>query len=385
MNTSQTVYIAGIGTTSFGRHTDRSMQSLVEEAWGAAREDSGLTGADVSSVFFGNAAQGVLWGQEMIRGQVALKGTDLAGKPVVNVENACASGSSAAFLAYSAVASGAVETAVAVGAEKLLHPDKARSFAAIESGTDLSLALEGPESSGSVMMAAYAAEADKYARKFVPVDEALAEIAVKNRRHAAANPAAQYRELISREEVLNGRMVAAPLRMLMCSPLTDGAAAIVFSSKAPGAQPDVRVSGMAMAGHRPGGTVVAEATVRALAAAGIGVGECDVLQMHDACAFAELKQMEDIGLVGPGEAVSAVLAGETAVGGGFPINTDGGLLSRGHALGATGLAQLIELTRQLRGEATGRQVDGARTALAANSGGWMGDDYAAAVSTVLQI
>jgi acetyl-CoA acetyltransferase len=176
-----------------------------------------------------------------------------------------------------------------------------------------------------------------------------------------------------------------PLRLLMCSPITDGSAAIVFSAYPPTARsrPLVEVRSCSISSYRPRRSVVTEAAGRALAAAGVSASECDVLQLHDACAFAELKQMEEIGLVPYGQAASSTLAGETGVGGSIPINTDGGLLSRGHPLGATGIAQIAELSMQLRGEAYGRQVNGARTAMAVNAGGWMGDDYAAAVVTVL--
>jgi acetyl-CoA acetyltransferase len=154
------VAVAGIATTPFGKHLDRSLGSLAAEAVAAAVADAGLTPADVQSAVFANAAAGVLSGQEMIRGQVALKDTGLAGIPVINTENACASGSSAAHLAWLSVASGQADVAIAVGAEKLFHPDKQRSFAAIESGTDRSLSLEGqPVDGGSVMMGSYAAEA----------------------------------------------------------------------------------------------------------------------------------------------------------------------------------------------------------------------------------
>lgn len=380
------VYASGVGTSSFGKHLDRSLGDLAADAWNKAAKDAGIVADDVDYVIFSNAANGVMTGQEMIRGQVALKGTGLAGKPLVNTENACASGGSATHLAWLTVASGVADVAVAIGAEKLFHQDKARSFAAIESGTDRSLSLAEPGASGSVMMNAYATEARDYAKRYGDVDQALAQIAVKNRRHASDNPDAQFQQLITADDVLASRSVAPPLRLLMCSPLTDGAAAVVFTASSPSdATRRVRVLASELGSYRDGAAVVRDVAHKAYASSGIGALDLDVVQVHDACAYAELVQMEELGLVRPGEAIEAVLAGESAVGGAFPINTDGGLLSRGHALGATGLAQIAELVVQLRGTASARQVERARRAMSVSAGGWMGHDYAAAAVTMLAL
>jgi acetyl-CoA acetyltransferase len=380
------VYAAGVATTPFGRHLDRTLGSLAAEAAQGALDDAGLAHSDVQWVVFANAAEGVLSGQEMIRGQVALKDTPLAGLPIFNTENACASGSAAAHLAWLAVASGHVDRAIAVGAEKLFHPDKTRSFAAIESGTDLSLDTEGLHpGQGSVMMGAYAAEARRYADRHGDVAKALAAIAVKNRGYAAHNPHAQFRSPVTIADVEASREVALPLRLLTCSPLSDGAAAIVFTADPASRtdRPDVRLAGCVAVSHGGDRPCVERAAQAAYARAAVTAQDVDVFQLHDACAFAELLQYEQVGITRPGEAVAAVLDGRTGPGGDAPVNTDGGLLSRGHALGATGLAQLGELVRQLRGEAGERQVSAPRLALSVNSGGWMGDDYATAFATVL--
>lgn len=381
------VEVAGVATTPFGKHLDRTLGSLAAAAVDDALADAGLTAADVGAVVFSNAAAGVLSGQEMIRGQVALKDTGLVGLPIINTENACASGSSAAHLAWMMVASGQADVAMAVGAEKLFHPDKERSFAAIESGTDLSLRSERNVAGGSVMMGAYAAEARAYAARHGDLDDALAAVAVKNRAFAHTNPNAQFRELIDPTDVASSREVAAPLRLLTCSPLTDGAAAAVFrahqSDGDRAERPRVTVAGSHVMSYRPGDPVVARAASATYRAAGVRASEIDVFQLHDACAFAELLQYEQVGIAAPGTAPAAVLEGRTAAGGDAPVNTDGGLLSRGHALGATGLAQIAELTQQLEGRAADRQVVDARLGMAVNSGGWMGDDYAASVATLL--
>jgi acetyl-CoA acetyltransferase len=382
------VEVAGVGSTDFGKHLDRTLGSLAREAVDLALTDAGLEADDVEAVMFSNAAAGVLSGQEMIRGQVALKGSGLEGRPVINTENACASGSTAAHLAWLSVASGQVDVAIAVGAEKLFHPDKARSFAAIESGTDLELSgPSGEVAGGSVMMGSYGAEARAYADRHGDVTDALAAIAVKNRHFASQNPHAQFQQPLTTEDVAASRLVADPLRLLTCSPLTDGAAAIVFrAADAAGKTAksrSVRVGVSTMSSYRPGHSVVETAVQRTYRNGDLGPSDIDVFQLHDACAFAELVQYELVGIAAPGQGVKAVLEGRTGPGGDKPVNTDGGLLSRGHALGATGLAQLIEITYQLRAEAGERQVPGARTGMVVNAGGWMGDDYATTVATVL--
>ena len=168
--------------------------------------------------------------------------------------------------------------------------------------------------------------------------------------------------------------------------MSDGAAAIVFSAERPGSdRPAVQIVACESASYASGGSpLVTRGSRAAYEAAGLAVDDIDVFQLHDASAFAELLQYEQVGIAAPGEAITAALDGRTARGGRFPVNTDGGLLSRGHALGATGLAQLSELVRQLRGEAGDRQISGCRKAMSVNSGGWMGDDYAAVFATILE-
>lgn len=378
------VMIAGTGLTPFGRHLHRTLGQLAWQAASEALTEATLEPSQVDTVVFSNAAEGLLRGQEMIRGQVALKESPLAGKPLLNTENACASGAAALHIASLLVASGRAEVVLALGAEKLHHPDKGRSFAAIASGIDQ--ALDHTEvGSGSVMMDAYARQARMYAAAHgVDVELALARVAVKNRRFAADNPNAQFRDPITIEDVLGSREVALPLRLLMCSPMTDGAAAVVVTAKnrTPTDRPTVRLAASILGSHGTGERVVTQVARRAFIATGWSPRTVDVWQLHDASAQAELEQYEDVGLVSAGQGPAFVA--ELSRGEGPAINTDGGLLSRGHPLGATGLAQVTELTRQLQGRAGRRQREGARTAVAVNSGGWMGEDYAAAVVTALE-
>lgn len=378
------VFVSGCGMTAFGKHLDRSLGGLSREALDLALRDCDVPTTEIDYILYSNAAAGLITGQEMIRGQVALKGVDLRDVTIIDVESACSSGGSAAHLAWLAVASGRSEVAVALGAEKLMHPDKNRSFAAIEAGTDLELEAPTDVDGGSVMMGSYAQEARDYAAKYgQPVEDALAAIAVKNRAHASANPRAQFQKPITTDDVASSRLVADPLRLLTCSPLTDGAAAVVFTASPRGSATPVKVIATELRSYEPAGSVVQRAADAGYRASGFEPADIDVFQLHDACAFAELLQYEQIGIAEPGGGCEAVLEGATRIGGRAPVNTDGGLLSRGHALGATGLAMLVELTEQLQGRSGQRQVDGAARAMAVNAGGWMGHDYATTAVTVL--
>lgn len=385
MSAPDSVVLAGIGSTRFGKHLDRSIADLTQAAIMDALVDAGVEIPDVDCIIFANAAEGVMTGQEMIRGQVALSGSELAGPAVINVENACASGSTAVHLAALLVRSGQYGCVVVAGAEKLFHADKSRSFAAIEAGVDQGLDLSTVDAAGSVMMGCYAAEARAYQAAHGPVQEAMAAVAVKNRGFAATNPNAQYQAEVDASVVLNSRIVADPLRMLMCAPMTDGAAAVVVRSHdaAERLGRSVRIVDTRIAAYRPRTSVVSRAATAIYEATGITPHEVDVWQLHDACAFAELAQYEQVGIAQVGGGARAVLDGVTGLSGPSPVNTDGGLLSRGHPLGATGVSQLVELTRQLRGERGDAQVDSAELAMSVNGGGWMGDDYAVSVTTLL--
>ncbi len=419
------VYIAGAGMTAFGKFMDSSVRKLAEEAVAGALLDAQATPGDVEMAFFSNATAGILTGQEMIRGQVALRYTGVLGVPIVNVENACASASSAFYLAHMAVASGQVDIAMAIGSEKLTHPDKMRSFAAIGTAVDLdnlaaardalTRTLLGmgsaagidagspmpvgaeivPEkksdgSGKSPFMDVYAAMTRHYMEQSGATPEDFARIAVKNQGNGKLNPKAQYGGDITVDEVMSSRQISGPLTLLMCSPIGDGAAAIVLCSEDAarrlGAE-TVRVRATALVSGRdrtpdePG--AVERAVAKAYDMAGVGPEDLNVCEVHDAAAPAELMIYEELGLCGPGEGPKLLASGETALGGRVPVNPSGGLLAKGHPIGATGCAQLVELADQLRGRCGARQVQGAQVALAENGGGFLGTDPAAIVITVL--
>lgn len=388
--------VAGVGMTPFGRWLKRDLRSLTAEATAAALDDAGMDAPAIQSVFFGNCFAGALGGQDSIRGQVLLRDTGMQGAPIVNVENACASGASAFHLAWLAVASGQVDAAMAIGAEKLYHPEPERSFAALRTAIDVTdvdrieqrFDSHGAPGARSIFMDIYAEMAREYTKASGATATDYAVVAEKNHAHGALNPLAQYRQPTPREEVLASRTIVDPLTLLMCSPLGDGAAAVVVTTpeiaRRSGAAP-VRVLSTALSSGIRGeaARAVPAAASRAYELAGLGPSDFDVIELHDATAPAELILYEELGLCGAGEGPKLLADGATMLGGEFPVNTSGGLLSRGHPVGATGTAQLVELVVQLRGRAGDRQVPGARIGLAENSGGFLDPDVAVAAVTIL--
>ncbi len=391
------VLITGATMTRFGKFPETSLKRLAAEATEGALRDAGLGPDAVEMAFFANATAGLITGQEMVRGQTALRETGLLGIPIINVENACASASSAFHLAWMAVASEQCEVALAVGAEKLVHPDKQRSFEALAAAIDIErrdqledyvYGDDQHRGSGSLFMDIYALLARRYMERSGATERDFAQVAVKNHRHGALNPKAQYRDEVTLEEVLASRQISDPLRLLMCSPIGDGGAALVLCSAEHAARVDadpVRVRATALASGRDDNELVAaeRAAQKAYGQAGIGPEDVDVAEIHDAAASAELQIYEELGLCGYGEGPALLASGATALGGRVPVNPSGGLLSKGHPVGATGCGQLVELTEQLRGRAGARQVEGARVALAENAGGFLGPDQAAAAVTIL--
>ncbi|CAN7307567.1 thiolase family protein [Pseudorhodoferax sp. LjRoot39] len=385
------VVVAGVGMTPFGKFLERNLKSLSEQAVAAALADAGAGPQDVQCIYFGNAAAGVVDGQEMIRAQASLRHTGLAGKPMFNVENACASSSTALHLAWLAVASGQHETALVVGTEKLSHEDKAVSFGAFTRAVDQDepLPADVTRGSGSIFMDLYAAKTRKWMAQTGAEPADFARVCVKSRRAGALNPLAQFRKETSVEEVLASRMVSDPLTLFMCSSIGDGSAALFLCSedhaRRLGVRPVyLRASAIVSATGEPGAELVAVRAARAAyEQSGIGPADIHVAEVHDASAPAELIHYENLGLCAPGEAPALIRSGATDLGGRISVNPSGGLMSRGHPLGATGAAQIVELTQQLRGQAGPRQRPGAQVALAENNGGNMAGDSAVAVVTIL--
>ena len=392
------VMISGTGMTHFGKHMDATIRSLTTDALSQALADANATTDHVDTIFFGNAAAGLLTGQEMIPGQVALRESGLMGKPIINVENACASSSTAAHLAWLSVASGQCEVALAIGAEKMTNKDKSVPFKALIAAMDLEqikaeTGSDDPLEAGmapgrSGFMDIYAGKARKYMAEAGATIEDFAMVAAKSHKFGSLNPKAQFQKALSVEDILASRDIIDPLKLAMCSPIGDGAAVLVFTSedfvKKHGCDAVVAETITLVTGMPGGGPNCNDrASEKAYNAAGIGPEDIDVVELHDAASPAELMYIEELGLCGKGEGVKMIREGQTDLGGKVPVNTSGGLVAKGHPVGATGCAQIVELADQLRGRCGARQVEGAKVALAQNGGGWIEDDTAVTTLTVL--
>jgi acetyl-CoA acyltransferase len=374
--------IVGAGLTRFGKFPDATLRTMAHEAIAAALADAGILPHDVQAVFSGNAIAGLMTGQEMVRGQVVTRSIGLSGIPVVNVENACASGSTAVHLASTAVASGQYDLVLAFGAEKMTHPDKRRAALAVATALDLEEGFD--ESSASPFMDVYAAKVRTYLQNSEATVEDLGRVVVKAQRNGLLNPFAQYGGHVSFEQVLADPVISDPLTRMMCSPIGDGAAAVVVASRAVARRlgitsPVTIRASVLRSGSDPGSGDPAgcRAARAAYEEAGIGPHDLDVVELHDAAAPAELIRYESLQLAPRGEGCRLIRQGITELGGELPVNPSGGLLARGHPIAATGCAQIAELYRQLRGRAGDHQVEDARVGLADNGGGWVRGDSAA--------
>jgi acetyl-CoA acyltransferase len=406
-------FIVGVAMTPFGRFPDTPLSKLAARAVAEALADAGAAPAQAEAIVFANATQGALEGQHGIRGQAALDGSGFGNAPVINVENACASASTALNLAHVLVGSEAHDCVLAIGAEKMVTPDPAKSMAAFEGSWDLSRRQEtiddllamgrgatppmGAEANEphSVFMDVYAAFCRHHMGKFGTTQRQMAAVSAKNHGHSVHNARSQYRRSFSAEEVLAARLIVWPLTLPMCSPISDGAAAALVCSRAfaekLGALPRavrIRASVLMSGDHRDPDRlddhVARKASRRAYETAGLGPVDIDVVECHDATAFGEILQSEMLGFFDFGDGGPVAERGETRLGGRIPFNPSGGLESKGHPIGATGLGQVFELVGQLRSEAGPRQVENARIALAENGGGLRGVEEAAVAITILE-
>jgi acetyl-CoA acetyltransferase len=408
---SSDIYIVGVGMTRFGKFLDRTIKEFTAEAVNAALTDAGATIPDIEGAWFANAAQSTLEGQGSIPGEIALRNMGIQEIPVTNVENACASASTALDMAVTWLEAGRGGVALAIGAEKMFHTDKAKMFSVFDGGWDVHdveaatnrlLALgagmedpDGPEDTGprSVFMDVYAALAKFHMATFGTTQEQIAAVAAKNHVHSQFNPLSQYQAPMTVDEVMGARKVSWPLTLPMCSPISDGAAAAILCREDELHRFDrartVKIHATALrsgSDRKPDEFdrhVTARAARDAYEIAGLGPDDIDVAEVHDATAFAELQQIENLGFCEFGAGGALTQSGATSLGGKIPVNPSGGLESKGHPVGATGLAQVFELTTQLRGEAGGRQVEGARYAIAENGGGFHGIEEAIACVTIL--
>jgi acetyl-CoA acetyltransferase len=377
---SSQAHVAGVGMVPFRKWRDRSIESLGGEAVRAAIRDAGIRKEDVDEAFCGSTHGGSMIGQRVLRD------LGMTGMPITNVENACSSGSAALREAVTAIASGRSETVLVLGVEKL---------SGLGGGTLPLEASDKEVGQGMVMPALYAMRARRYMSDFDARPEHLAMVSVKARRMAAENRYAQYRDPVTVDEVLGSRMVTDPLTLFMCCPTGDGAAAVVLTTLSNirrwsclpvAVAASALQSGMSKTGARELSQSELTRRTAALAyeQAGLGPADVDMAEVHDAFAIAELMYYEALGFCEPGEAPRLLEADDTSIGGRIPVNPSGGLICRGHPLGATGVAQVAESVWQLRGQAGPRQIENCRVALThCTGGGISGLDHGACTIHVL--
>jgi len=407
------VHVAGVSMTHFGKHLERSLKDLAGEALTSVLEDANCEKGMLDAAFFGNCVQGHMEGQDMVRGEIALRSAGIEGIPVINVENACATASTAFHMAVNYVTAGVADIALAIGVEKMYSEDKDLMFSAFDGAWDvndvenvknnllnLGFGVEVPDGTTSprpysVFMDVYAGFSRMHMREYGTTQRQLAAIASKNHNHSTMNSRSQYQKAFTVDEILAAAPITYPLTLPMCSPVSDGAAAAIVCSedglkRIEGAQRrSVRVLASVLQSGSNREANDLEKHVSRLGAnkayeiAGLGPEDVDVAEVHDATATGEVIETEAIGLCPIGEGGIAGERGDTSLGGRVPVNPSGGLESKGHPIGATGLGQIYELVMQLRGETGERQVENARVAIAQNGGGICGYEEAVTCITLL--
>lgn len=369
------VLIAGIGSTPFGRHSDVAIQSLAIRAADAAIRESGVDRKEVGALYLGNFVSGPLTGQEVLAGLVA-DGLGLGQIPCTKVEGACASGGIAFRHAYLAVASGMCDVALAVGVEKMTHADTATTTAALNCAMD----NRSDGISGLTFPGLFGLAWQIHAERYGTTREQVSAVVSKNKANGLLNPLAQMGATVGSDQILQSPLICDPLRLYDCCPTSDGAAALLLvAAEKRSALASTPVAVMASAQTRGSARIAGhpdlctfDATVMAAEAAyaqaGISAKEVDFVELHDCFSIAEVIDTEDLGIVPRGHGGGYALEGRTQVGGDIPVNPSGGLLSKGHPVGATGLGQIYESVLQLRGQHP-NQVRDAAIGLTHNLGG----------------
>ncbi len=416
------VAVIGVGMTKFGRHLDKGIKDLVRETVENTVDDAGIENKDIEAAFVGSAAAGLMTGQEMIKAQVTLTAMGIEEIPMYNVENACASSSTAFHLARATVGAGLYDCALVVGFEKLYDKNKMKSFMALGSAVDVELLqaiLENPkniekmmpegiedilpkagkdifsEGSGqnrSIFMDMYAYYTRIIMEKYGLTQEHFAKIAVKSHKNGANNPHAQYQKVVTLEEVLNSGDVSFPLTKMMCSPIGDGAAGAIVCSKKKAAQfttkPIWVAASVLGSGKLSSRNIEDNVTTRlgpkVFEEAGVGPEDIDVVEVHDATSPSEITHLIDLKICPGEEAAKWIDEGYLEIDGKKPSNPSGGLATKGHPIGATGCGQIHEIVNQLRGTAGKRQVKDPKIGMTHNGGGILGLDAAAMALHILK-
>ena len=372
------VSIIGIGITKFGELWDKSLRQLGLETGLSAISDAGIKSKDIDALYIGNMAAGSTLQQEHVSALMA----DYCGLtdnhiPATRVEAASASGGLALRQAYMAIAGGFIDIAVVGGAEKMTDVSDSESSYTVSMGSD----EQWESKAGATFASLHAMMAQSHIDEYGTTREEMSAVSSKNHYHASMNPMAQFPFKVSNEAVSNSGIVSSPLRMLDCAPNSDGAAAVVLcaSDKASKyTKKEIKIIGSGQASdtlslhHRkylnrmPAIRIAAK---RAFKSCGKKPNDLDVIEIHDNFTISEIIALEEIGIFKRGKAGEKILKGETTIGGKIPVNTSGGLKARGHAPGATGIAQIVEIVQQLRGEAGDRQVKNAKIGMVENHGG----------------
>jgi acetyl-CoA acetyltransferase len=384
------VVILGAGMTHFGKHPELGLKDLGRAACWEAIKDAAVDPKEIQYGYMANAIGGVTTGQTMVVGQVVLREVGITGIPIINVEDACASGSAAVMEAYYAIKEGRCDMAIACGVEKMYTGDNLATTAAVGGAGDVELEL----SNGVNFPAHWALRAQKRTEVIGTTAEEYAMVAVKSHKYGALNPRAQYQKPLTLEAVLNGKMIAEPMTQFMCSGIGDGSAAVILCEKKKAKQYTnkfINVEGFGIATglyderrditfndcEQRCGEMLYETT-------GIGPKDVSFAEVHDCFSIAEFMRVEGLGLYAYGEYGHALKTGECELGGRLPINPSGGLLSKGHPIAATGVAQICEGVWQLRGICGQRQVEDARIAMTHCAGGGIAGDGAICVASILK-
>jgi acetyl-CoA C-acetyltransferase len=381
------VSILGVGMTRFGIHTDKSSRQLGAESVWQALQDAGVRSKDIQIAYCGYALSGLLGGQESGLGQLILKEMGITGIPVTHVENACSSSACALREAWLAVASGYYDMALALGVEKMTCAATEKVIKALISSSDVEL------ETGIIFPGMFAMIAQRHMHEYGTTREQLAKVAVKAHKYGALNPHAHFQKEITIEQALSSQMIATPLRLMDCCPISDGAAAAILApselaEKLSRDSIKIAASALKTGLYSDDRTITCfESTVEAAKevyeAAGIGPEDIDFAEVHDCFTIAEIVHIEDLGFCKKGEGGQFIENGSAEIEGQTPVNISGGLKAKGHPVGATGLGQIAELVWQLRGQAGPRQIKDAKTGLAHCMGGFLHSDGASLAVHIL--
>ncbi len=403
------VAIVGAGMIRFGKYPEKGIKDLVREAVQETFKDAEIEADSIEAAYVGAAAPGIMTGQEQIKAQVTLSAMGIDSIPMYNVENACASSSTALHLAWTAVGAGLYDCVLVVGFEKLYDKDKMKSFMALGTAVDIDMVNkfledfekkqgekenilgQGSGKNRSIFMDMYAYYTKIYMEKYGLTQEHFARLSVKGHKNGANNPHAQHQQAITLEEVLNSGEVAYPLTRMMCSPVCDGSAAVIICSKEKAAQFTTKpiwiessVIGSGKISDDLGDTLTKRLGPKAFETAGVGPEDIDVIEVHDATSPSEIITLIELGICPGEDAPKWIDQGYLEVNGKKPSNTSGGLVTKGHPIGATGLGQIHEIVNQLRGSAGNRQVQEAKIGMTHNGGGILGVDAAAMAIHILK-